>query len=128
MLSGWSTKGYNACPSCTDSTSSYNFGGEICYVGCRKWLPDDHPYRLQGELFDGTKEYDRAPVPPSGTTILIQQEKAVDRSSKKSSGKKRKRQDIGTSTDRAEMSDEKDIVPWKKRSIFFTCHTGSIPC
>lgn len=74
MLSGWSTKGYNACPSCMNSTPSFRFGGNICYVGCRKWLFDDHPYRSQGELFDGTNEHGHAPIPTSGTTVLRQQE------------------------------------------------------
>ncbi|XP_021750776.1 uncharacterized protein LOC110716190 [Chenopodium quinoa] len=46
MLSGWSTRGYKACPSCTDSTYSYRFG-----------------------------EYGLAPVPASGTEVLKQQDK-----------------------------------------------------
>ncbi|KAL6547459.1 hypothetical protein OROMI_023180 [Orobanche minor] len=49
MLSGWSTKGYNACPVCTNETPSWKgkFAGKICYLGHRKWLPDNHPYRFQ---------------------------------------------------------------------------------
>ena len=33
MLSGWSTKGYKACPQCASDTHSYMFGGKTCYVG-----------------------------------------------------------------------------------------------
>lgn len=72
MLSGWSTKGYNACPSCTNLTDSYKFAGRICYIGHRKCLPDNHPYRSQSDLFDGTIEYSHTPVPTSGTNILRQ--------------------------------------------------------
>ncbi|XP_021850392.2 uncharacterized protein [Spinacia oleracea] len=62
MLSGWSTRGYKACPSCVDSTHSYCFGGKIVYPRCRKWLPVDHPYRSQTNEFDGTEEHGLAPV------------------------------------------------------------------
>ncbi|XP_057250065.1 uncharacterized protein LOC130591152 [Beta vulgaris subsp. vulgaris] len=55
MLSGWSTKGYKACPTCANSTCSYYFGGKIVYPGSRKWLPIDHPYRSQANLFDGKR-------------------------------------------------------------------------
>ncbi|XP_021756083.1 uncharacterized protein LOC110721242 [Chenopodium quinoa] len=75
MLSGWSTRGYKACPSCAHSTDSYNFGGKICYPGHRKWLPLDHTYRSQAHLFDRTVEYDVAPVPISGKDILKKQER-----------------------------------------------------
>ncbi|XP_056698305.1 uncharacterized protein [Spinacia oleracea] len=66
MLSGWSTRGYKACPSCADSTYAYSFGGKVVYPGCRKWLPIDHPYRSQANLFDGTEEHGLAPVRVSG--------------------------------------------------------------
>ncbi|XP_057246778.1 uncharacterized protein LOC130589521 [Beta vulgaris subsp. vulgaris] len=74
MLSGWSTKGYKACPSCANFTESYKFGGKIVYPGSRKWLPIDHPFLFQANLFDGKKEYGLAPVPASGTEILKQLE------------------------------------------------------
>ncbi|XP_021759181.1 uncharacterized protein LOC110724093 [Chenopodium quinoa] len=75
MLSSWSTRGYIPCPSCAHSTHSYYFGGKICYLGHRKWLPLDHPYRSQAYLFDGTQENDVAPVPTSGEDILKEQER-----------------------------------------------------
>ena len=33
MLSSLSTKGYKACPYCTNFTPCYRFRGKICYVG-----------------------------------------------------------------------------------------------
>ncbi|XP_056695544.1 uncharacterized protein [Spinacia oleracea] len=78
MLSGLSTKGYNACPVCIDFTPSDRFGSKICYCMYRKWLPADHPYRAQGSMFCekfGTNEWGEAPSRPSGTDILREQEK-----------------------------------------------------
>uniref|UniRef100_A0A803N0T6 DUF4218 domain-containing protein n=1 Tax=Chenopodium quinoa TaxID=63459 RepID=A0A803N0T6_CHEQI len=37
--------------------SDARFGGKIIYLGYRKWLPIDHPYRSQDNLFDGKEEY-----------------------------------------------------------------------
>ncbi|XP_056688996.1 uncharacterized protein [Spinacia oleracea] len=78
MISGLSTKGYNASPICLDSTPSNRFGSKICYCSYRKWLPADHPYRCQGDKFCekfGTNEWGKAPSRPSGTDILRQQGK-----------------------------------------------------
>ncbi|XP_021737381.1 uncharacterized protein LOC110703896 isoform X2 [Chenopodium quinoa] len=113
MLSGWSTRGYKACPSCAHSTYAYRFGGKIVYPGHRKWLPINHPYRSEAHLFDGTKEYGVAPIPLSGTEILKQHErvKYVYGSSKKDS-KKRKNDDD-------DDDDQDDNVQWKKKSAFF---------
>ncbi|XP_056690171.1 uncharacterized protein [Spinacia oleracea] len=117
MLSGLSTKGYNACPICMDSTPSDRFGNKICYCSYRKWLPADHPYRRQGEKFCekfGTNELGEAPSRPSGTDILRQQEK-VEYVYGKSKAPPKKRQ--RGHTDNNDVQDE--IVFGTKRSIFF---------
>ncbi|XP_056688120.1 uncharacterized protein [Spinacia oleracea] len=117
MLSGLSTKGYNACPICMDSTPSDRFGNKICYCSYRKWLPADHPYRRQGEKFCekfGTNELGEAPSRPSGTDILRQQEK-VEYVYGKSKAPPKKRQ--RGQTDDNDVQDE--IVFGTKRSIFF---------
>ncbi|KAI5338316.1 hypothetical protein L3X38_017587 [Prunus dulcis] len=46
-LSGFVVKGYKACPICGDDTPSHILknGHKICYIGHRKWLPINHPYR-----------------------------------------------------------------------------------
>jgi len=93
MLSSWSTKGYIACPSCVDSTHSYMFGGKICCVGHRRWLPCNHPYCAQGHLFDGTEEFRDAPVAVDGIKISVQQDRVgyVYEKSKKGPKKKKGR-------------------------------------
>ena len=75
MLSGLSTKGYKACPYCTNLTPCYRFGGKICYVGHRKWLCANHSYRFESKKFDGTEEHGNAPTRPTRTEILRKQVK-----------------------------------------------------
>ncbi|KAI5322822.1 hypothetical protein L3X38_031894 [Prunus dulcis] len=48
MVSGWSTKGYMACPVCKEDVTSDWHAGKVCYLGHRRWLPWDHE-------FDGTQ-------------------------------------------------------------------------
>ncbi|XP_056698198.1 uncharacterized protein [Spinacia oleracea] len=121
MLSGWSTRGYKACPSCVDSTHSYSFGGKIVYPGCRKWLPVDHPYRSQTNEFDGTEEHGLAPVRVSGTEVLKQQEKVkyVYGKSKVVQKKKREIEDDELDDDDDDNDDndqdEFNRVLWKKK-------------
>ena len=50
MLSAWSKKGYYACPECNYLTPSIWVGNKIYYVGDRKWLPSDHPFRFQANF------------------------------------------------------------------------------
>ncbi|XP_021863694.2 uncharacterized protein [Spinacia oleracea] len=128
MLSGWSTRGYKACPTCAHDTNSYWFGGKMCYPGHRKWLPIDHPYGSQGNLFDGTNEYGIAPVPASGTDILEELDKVKyvygqSKEKSKKNSKKRKRQQGETSHDEPDDGDggeeEANRVIWKKKSLFF---------
>ncbi|XP_056688501.1 uncharacterized protein [Spinacia oleracea] len=117
MLSGLSTKGYNACPICIDSTPSDRFGNKICYCSYRKWLPSDHPYRIQGDKFCekyGTNERGKAPSRPSGTDILSEQEKVEYVYGKsKAPQKKRQRGD----NDNNDVQHESAFGT--KRSIFF---------
>ncbi|KAL0361114.1 UNVERIFIED_CONTAM: hypothetical protein Sradi_3795900 [Sesamum radiatum] len=64
-LSGWSTKGELACPSCHKDTCFkylYNSHKE-CYMGHRRFLNDDHPYRKDAKSFDGKEENHKAPIP-----------------------------------------------------------------
>ena len=41
-LSGWSTKGYLACPTCNDQTSSQKLKSKICYMGHRRFFEPNH--------------------------------------------------------------------------------------
>ncbi|XP_057526403.1 uncharacterized protein LOC130805635 [Amaranthus tricolor] len=69
-LSGWSTKGYYACPCChkeTKRTSLMHKGG---YLGHRRWLPMNHKWRNDANSFDGKIEKGVAPVSLSGDDVL----------------------------------------------------------
>ncbi|CAL8175735.1 unnamed protein product [Prunus armeniaca] len=71
-LSGCVVKGYKACPICGDDTPSHRLknGHKICYIGHRKWLPINHPYRRQREAFNGKPEYGTPSEPLTGEEVL----------------------------------------------------------
>ncbi|XP_012837541.1 PREDICTED: uncharacterized protein LOC105958084 [Erythranthe guttata] len=71
-LSGWSTKGELACPLChKDTWSKYLYKSrKQCYMGHRRFLDDNHPYRKDANSFDGTEEYGQPPIPLTGDKIL----------------------------------------------------------
>ncbi|KAL0541089.1 hypothetical protein IC582_021120 [Cucumis melo] len=56
-LSGCSVKGYKACPICEDNTSSIRlkYGKKMAYLGHRKFLPHNHPFRRQKKSFNGQR-------------------------------------------------------------------------
>ncbi|CAL8118864.1 unnamed protein product [Prunus armeniaca] len=72
MVSGWSTKGYMACPICKEDVTSSWHAGKVCYLGHRRWLPRDHEWREKDKEFDGKKEHDLRPREWSGDEILEQ--------------------------------------------------------
>ncbi|XP_059663674.1 uncharacterized protein LOC132309374 [Cornus florida] len=58
MVSGWSTKGYLACPTCNKG-SCFHFldhSKKLCYDGHRCFLEKDHKYRRCKSTFDGTEK------------------------------------------------------------------------
>ncbi|CAL9012150.1 unnamed protein product [Prunus brigantina] len=71
-LSGCVVKGYKACPICGDDTPSHRLknGHKICYIGHRKWLPINHPYRRHRAAFNGKPEYGTPPEPLTGEEVL----------------------------------------------------------
>ncbi|CAL2271032.1 unnamed protein product [Prunus armeniaca] len=71
-LSGCVVKGYKACPICGDNTPSCRLknGHKICYIGHRKWLPINHPYRRQRAAFNWKPEYGTPPEPLTGEEVL----------------------------------------------------------
>ncbi|XP_019237188.1 PREDICTED: uncharacterized protein LOC109217404 [Nicotiana attenuata] len=71
-LSGWSTKGKFACPCCHKDTQSISLRSKLCYMGHRRLLPLDHPWRKNRRLFDGKVEKGVAPNPLTGDDVLMQ--------------------------------------------------------
>ena len=42
----------------------------MSYMGHRKWLPSNHPYRKRRKAFNGQQDFDSAPKPQSFRQIL----------------------------------------------------------
>ncbi|XP_071709264.1 uncharacterized protein [Rutidosis leptorrhynchoides] len=73
-LSGWSTKGKLACPSChkeTRSTRLSNSHKEI-FMAHRHWLESFHPFRMDKDSFDGTEEREGPPRSLTGEQVLAE--------------------------------------------------------
>ena len=64
-LSGYSVKGHRACTICEENTSYHQlkYGRKICYIGHRKFLKRNHPYRRLKKAFNGCPE-DGIALPP----------------------------------------------------------------
>lgn len=73
-LSGMSTKGKYACPSCHMDTWSHRLvnGHKYCYMGHRRFLPTRHSWKSNAKSFDGQKERHSAPKALSGDDIMRQ--------------------------------------------------------
>jgi hypothetical protein len=74
MFSGWSTKGKFACPYCHKDTEYLwlKHGKKHCYMGHRRFLPSDHPWRNNKVSFNNEVETREAPVPLTGAQVLEQ--------------------------------------------------------
>ncbi|GJX18101.1 leucine-rich repeat protein [Tanacetum coccineum] len=72
MLTGWSVKGYNACPICMNETSSsyLSHSRKVCYMGHRRFLPSSHQWQNDKMNFDGTRQTRKPIVPMSGLEVL----------------------------------------------------------
>jgi hypothetical protein len=114
-LSGWPNKGEKACPVCMHLTWSKQLkhGKKYCYMGHKRYLPMDHPWRRNKRAFDGNQELENAPDVQNSDYILEQLEGMSfgDESAGKKRDKKRKK---GQAT-----GDANENVVWKKKSIFF---------
>ncbi|XP_060668913.1 uncharacterized protein LOC107433057 [Ziziphus jujuba] len=76
-LSGWSTKGYKACPTCNEDTSSQTLKSKICYMGHRRYLSINHAWR-NNRQYDGKPERRLAPRQFSGAEILQQLDRTIE--------------------------------------------------
>jgi len=63
-LSGYIVKGHHACPICKENTSYHQlkYGRETCYIGHRKFLKRNHPYRRLNKAFNGCQKDRTAPL------------------------------------------------------------------
>ncbi|KAL3826143.1 hypothetical protein ACJIZ3_022172 [Penstemon smallii] len=106
ILSGWSTKGYLACPVCNRYTPSKRLRSKICYMRHRRYLPRAHKWREMADCFDGTNEYGSAPKELFGEDVLQQLNYLKDVEFGKHPNNKKKK---NTSED----------LNWRKKSILF---------
>ncbi|XP_042964122.1 uncharacterized protein LOC122298423 [Carya illinoinensis] len=106
-LSGWSTKGKLACPSCNADTDSnwLKYGRKHCYMGHPRFLQPDHMWRRRKGLFNGKEDHRMPPRDMGGYDILTQLQMIGDVTFGKSL-RKRKR--------------TAEELNWTKCSNFFT--------
>ena len=105
-LSGRVTRGYYACVHCDKNPCSRRIRNKICYIGHRRFLPMDHPWRKH-KIFDGTHEKRDKPEAFSMDELRQQLENVKDvRPGKHPQNKKRKRA-------------TNDGQCWKKRSCLW---------
>ncbi|XP_071700321.1 uncharacterized protein [Rutidosis leptorrhynchoides] len=74
MMELWSTgiHGKKACPICEENTQSIWLTNckKPAFMGHRRELAENHPYRKKEDLFDGTIEDRKLPAPLDGETTL----------------------------------------------------------
>ncbi|KAL4010220.1 hypothetical protein IC575_030450 [Cucumis melo] len=70
-LSGWSTKGYQACHICKEDKSSFGIRGKISFMGHRRYLPENHSWR-RSKQHDGKVEHRPPPITMNGEEMLEQ--------------------------------------------------------
>ncbi|RVW11754.1 hypothetical protein CK203_089799 [Vitis vinifera] len=71
-LSGCTVKGYHACPICGEETNSHwlKHGNKNSYIGHRRFLPCNHPFRKQKKAFNGEQEFRLPPKELTGDEIF----------------------------------------------------------
>lgn len=72
MMAGVSNKGFCACPICGPNTHSRysEHLSKVVYGGShRRWLPRDHPFRFDRNVF-GTHELEEKPIPMDAETHI----------------------------------------------------------
>ena len=71
-FSGCVVKGYFACPICGEDTYSHRLkhGKKNSYIGHKRFLPCNHPFRKQKKAFNGEQEFGSTSQPLSGEEIL----------------------------------------------------------
>ncbi|XP_056688199.1 uncharacterized protein [Spinacia oleracea] len=73
-LSVWSTKGDLACPNCHLDTQSHylKHGHKYFYMEHRRWLPEDHKWRLNKRSFGGKVQRSPPPNHLTGHDVMEQ--------------------------------------------------------
>ncbi|XP_004297999.1 PREDICTED: uncharacterized protein LOC101291426 [Fragaria vesca subsp. vesca] len=116
MLSGYSTKGFKACPVCVEDIESVRLKNckKLVFMGARRWLCDDHRYRGWKNNFNGKVERRPRPNGLTGSQCLRAIRGLIIKFGrrKKKKGTRKRKQNVQTLP-------EEDFGNWRKRSIFF---------
>ncbi|XP_042472108.1 uncharacterized protein LOC122054736 [Zingiber officinale] len=120
-LAGCATKGKFGCPICGEGISSMwlKYSRKFAYLGHRRFLGPNHPFRQKKKWFDGNKETKGKPRPLNGLEILN-----VLKDIENDWGKKKMGKDINNTKKKRKERDgskkvQKPVQMWKKKSIFF---------
>ncbi|XP_042451966.1 uncharacterized protein LOC122036612 [Zingiber officinale] len=120
-LAGCATKGKFGCPICGEGISSMwlKYSRKFAYLGHRRFLAPNHPFRQKKKWFDGNKETKGKPRPLNGLEILN-----VLKDIENDWGKKKLGKDINNTKKKRKERDgskkvQKPVQMWKKKSIFF---------
>ena len=105
------TSGEAACPDCHFFTDSFRLGNgsKNVYMGHRRFLHENHPFRIDADKFGGT-EFRTAPTPLTGEEILECTKDLSTSFGKDPSGKK---------PTRKKCQEGEPLVIFKRRSVWF---------
>ncbi|XP_050121430.1 uncharacterized protein LOC126599134 [Malus sylvestris] len=107
-LSSWSTHNKLACPVCNEDGSYTKLRSKYCHIGHCHYLPMNHSWRKNTQLFNGRREMRHRPQEFSGNDILDQFNYLVPHKfGKHDSNKDRKRKR------------NVEELNWTRKSIFF---------
>lgn len=115
-LSGWNTYAKNACPTCADKTDALylKHGKKWSFRGHRRFLPPDSEIRTMASY--GKREQRELDLTPlSGSDVLSMTKYKNVVYGKSNASKPAARVKTGSMEQM-----------WRKRSIFFVYHTGSL--
>ncbi|XP_073058473.1 uncharacterized protein [Primulina eburnea] len=121
-LAGCATKGKFGCPICGEDVCSMwlKYSRKFSYLGHRRFLAPDHPFREKKKWFNGKKERKGKPRTLTGLEIfnavkVIENDWGKKKRSQNLNNAKRKRKthDISKNVQKSDQM-------WKKKSIFFS--------
>ncbi|GJY18939.1 hypothetical protein Tco_0390430 [Tanacetum coccineum] len=114
-LSGWSTQGRLACPTCNIKTRSFRLkhSHKFCFLGHQRWLKESHKLRRDKAAFNGEPEWDPRPRVLSGSELLDQLKDVETVYKKEDVFKKRKIEELEKENERV----RKDSLRSEKRKI-----------
>ncbi|CAN6719181.1 unnamed protein product [Malus baccata var. baccata] len=115
-LSSWSTHGKLACPVCNENGSYTKLRDKYCHTGHRCFLPMNHSWRKNSQLFNGRQEMRHRPKEFSGDDILDQLDSLVPCTLGKHCTNKDKK-----------MKRNAEELNWTRKSFFFFFSSNTGP-